>query len=235
MRGYSIADTGLCTCLWTSQGSCQWFLQPAWVPVSSSPALQHYQLLPPVCCSSTNLLRVHSDPSHRWWIKTLSSTDPDTVPWKIPLLAGCQLDCAPLIDSFIPAVQPAFQPHYLSLIQFLSHWLNDKVTTGHGAGVPDEIKVYSIHHLSLVHSTGHLVTASNEAGYNDLPFINLRWLFPITLFAFHVFRNYFGKYLLCNWSHGLRLDWFGTSFRPQDIRFPSFGHLPFAWDKHGSL
>lgn len=185
--------------------------------------------------SPTIVLRVHSDPSHRWLIKTLSSTDPNTDPWKIPLLAGCQLDCAPLIDSFIPAVQPAFQPHYLSLIQSLSHWLNDKVTTGHGAGVPDEIKVHSIHCLSLVHSTGDIVTESNEVGYNDLPLINLCWLFPLTLFALHMFRNYFGEYLLHNWSHRLRWDWSGTSFRPQDICFSSFGRLLFAWDKHGSL
>lgn len=51
------------------------------------------------------------------------------------------------------------------------------------------LKIYSIHHPSLVHSTGHLATESSEVGHNDLPFINLCWLFQMTLFVLHMFRK----------------------------------------------
>ena len=50
---------------------------------------------PPSLVSSANLLKVHSTPVPRSFMKTLKSTGPKTDPWGIPLVTGCKPDITP--------------------------------------------------------------------------------------------------------------------------------------------
>ncbi|KAK4823633.1 LOW QUALITY PROTEIN: hypothetical protein QYF61_004366 [Mycteria americana] len=65
-------------------------IQPVQIPLAFVPSSR--PTLPPNLVSSANLLRVHSMPSSRSFIKVLNRTGPSTEPWGTPLVTGRQLE-----------------------------------------------------------------------------------------------------------------------------------------------